>query len=357
MKRIAALPLLAMLTLSSFAMAEDADSDPPSLPVLNFERDAISVMGVSSGGYMATQLAVAWPERFSGLAVFAAGPWGCAQGSLRNALNRCMYTRDGLPDLSVLETQRARYQAEGQVGSDAALARQRVFIWHGEQDTTIDPRLGKLLAAQYRAWLTDPTRQLRVRFNPEAAHGWPVADDAAPRVPCGETSAPYLLDCSDEDGAGEALAWLYPGRNATITPPAAAATQEGALYEFDQRDFYTGRRLADRGYVYIPQACAQGRPCALMIALHGCNMSSEQIGEAFVRHSGLNRWASRYRLVVLYPQADVSLPNPQGCWDWWGYDESTWQLSPLHDTRDGRQASALKAMVEHIRGESPAGGA
>ncbi|GAB2789397.1 PHB depolymerase family esterase [Halomonas shantousis] len=348
-----ALMLLLTLAVSPFAVAEE-ESGPPPLPVLTVEPDAVSVMGVSSGGYMATQLAVAWPETFSGLAVFAAGPWHCARGSLHHALNQCMNTRDGLPDLDAIEAQRADYQAQNLVGSDAALAQQRVFIWHGAQDAVIAPRLGELLAEQYRHWLADPQRQLEFRLAPQAAHGWPTADDTkeAPLVPCGEEASPYLLDC-DTSNADDALAWLYPQRHPDATQGGAASIAAGTLYPFDQRDFYTGRRLAETGYVYVPESCEQGRPCALTVALHGCNMSSERIGEAFARHSGLNRWASQHRLVVLYPQAEPSLPNPQGCWDWWGYDESTWQLHPLHDTHNGRQTAALKAMVDHISGRGP----
>ena len=88
------------------------------------------------------------------------------------------------------------------------------------------------------------------------------------------------------------------------------------------------------------------------MALHGCAMGAEQIGETFVRYSGLNEWAATNGRVVLYPQAESSLANPQGCWDWWGFAESTWQLDPLHDSRDGTQIRALMAMMERLQ-EAP----
>lgn len=75
-----------LLVPLSSAAAEEA-IPPPALPALGTVADQASVVGVSSGGYMATQLAVAWPERFHGLGVLAAGPWGCAQGKLSLALN------------------------------------------------------------------------------------------------------------------------------------------------------------------------------------------------------------------------------------------------------------------------------
>ncbi|MEC7296112.1 MAG: poly(3-hydroxybutyrate) depolymerase, partial [Pseudomonadota bacterium] len=43
------------------------------------------------------------------------------------------------------------------------------------------------------------------------------------------------------------------------------------------------------------------------------------------------------------------MANPQACWDWWGFAESTWQINPLHDTRDGTQTQALMAMLDHLQ--------
>ncbi|SDL88310.1 Esterase PHB depolymerase [Modicisalibacter muralis] len=346
MRRLLAIALAALLTLALPVAAQEDTLSP--LPVLNIETDAISVMGVSSGGYMATQLAVAWPELFSGLAVFAAGPWGCAQGELSRALGQCMGTRHGLPDPAALASRYARYLQEGLVGEPSALAEQRVYLWHGGSDAVVDPRLGEQLADQYRDWLADPEAQLKVETNPNAAHGWPVAATPSPGVEfagCAKGGSPHLLACG-QDGAGQALQWLYGER---VTPPEGDG--RGMLRSFDQVAFYDG--LAEAGYVYVPKTCGEGAPCALIVALHGCEMSASQIGETFVRHSGLNEWATENRLVVLYPQAEASLPNPQACWDWWGYDESLWELDPLHDSRKGQQVQALKAMVEQLAGLAP----
>lgn len=342
MKASAVLTAL-LLALPATALAESEAQPAASLPVLNIEPDAISVMGVSSGGYMATQLAVAWPARFSGLAVFAAGPWGCARGTLSLALTQCMQTRLGPPDLDVLQQRHTDYLHDERVGDPDDLARQRVYLWHGGQDDTVDPQLGALLAEQYRTWLDDPESQLKVVTSPRAAHGWPVSASSA-AVDCSQGGSPHLLDC-DMDGAGQALQWIYAN---DLQPPIG--DERGMLMPFDQAPFYDGRRLAETGYVYVPKACEEGAPCALTVALHGCAMSAEQVGETFVRESGLNAWAAANRIVVLYPQAEPSLPNPKACWDWWGYDESSWQRDPIYDTRQGHQVQAIKAMVDHLAG-------
>ena len=138
--------MAALIVLGS--SAAHAQEETPGLPALAAASDQASVVGVSSGGYMATQLAVACPERFSGLGVLAAGPWGCAQGALSTALNQCMMTRRGLPSLDELEQRRQRYAEMEQVGSQEALRSLRAFVWHGTSDETVSPALGDLLAQQ-----------------------------------------------------------------------------------------------------------------------------------------------------------------------------------------------------------------
>ncbi len=342
---LAALPSTALLADTS----PPADTPPQRLPALGASSAGASVLGVSSGGYMATQLAVAWPERFAGLGVLAAGPWSCAQGSLGLALGQCMTTRRGMPDLQALEQRLADYRERDLVGEAEALAELRVYVWHGEADTVVEPRLGAALTEQFQGWLGDPASQLQLRQDAEVGHGWPIdaaviPSDAGELADCREGGAPHLLAC-DLDIAGDALAWLHGEQ----VPPASDALH-GELLRFDQGDF-EAKGLADTGYLFVPEECAAG-DCAVSMALHGCSMGAEQIDEAFVRHTGLNAWAAENRRIVLYPQAETRLGNPQGCWDWWGYAESTWQLDPLHDSRQGTQARALMAMLERLQ-EAP----
>lgn len=345
MRMKASSPLLfAGLLLASASHAQD---ELPELPRLAIDPGDTSVMGISSGGYMATQLAVAWPERFAGLAVLAAGPWSCAQGSLGQALGQCMSIRRGLPDLDALNMRLRDYQARELVGDAEDIAELRAFVWHGEEDSVVDPALGQALADQLSGWLANPADQLQWVRSPGIGHGWPIETDRqiAPgqMAECRDGGGTHVLAC-DRDVAGEALAWLHGEQD----PPQAASAE--ALLRFDQAPF-DARGLGDSGYVLIPEGCESGG-CSLTVALHGCGMTTEQIGTAFVEHSGLNEWAEANRRVVLYPQATTSLANPQGCWDWWGFAESTWQLDPLHDTRQGVQVEALMSMIERLEQEA-----
>ncbi len=327
------------------AASLQAQETPAALPALAVSTEAASVIGVSAGGYMATQLAVAWPSRFRGLGVVAAGPWACARGELGRALGQCMFTRLGPPDLAAIQARHRDYLSRDLVGAPEALADLRVFVWHGDADQTVDPSLGRALVDQFEDWLAAPDRQLRYREGEGAAHGWPVgAESDAPArtlAGCGEGGGSHLLAC-DPAIAEAALTWLHGA-------PSAGAPGEagGRLVRFDQSDF-DARGLADSGYLFIPAGCEVGG-CALTVALHGCEMSAAEGDEAFVRYGGLNDWAAADRRVVLYPQVAASLANPKACWDWWGYAESAWQLDPLHDSRRGSQVEALMGMVDRLQ--------
>ena len=333
------------------AIAQEEDAPPSTLPSLGAAETGASVVGVSSGGYMALQLAVAWPERFTGVGVLAAGPWSCSQGSLSLALNQCMMTRRGVPSLEALNTRWANYREQDQVGSESARSALRAYVWHGEEDAVVEPVLGDLLAEQLQQWLASDD-QLKVVRSEQTGHGWPVSltgnqqSLSQPLDSCLSGGGSHLLAC-DEDIAADMLDWLHPDAGS-----AATSAAQGELIRFDQSDF-DAKGLADNGYVYLPEGCDDGS-CEVTMALHGCQMNAEQLGETFVRGTGLNEWADQHRRIVLYPQAESTLANPQGCWDWWGFAESSWQLNPLHDTRQGTQVSALIAMLDRLQSSSDA---
>ena len=76
------------------------------------------------------------------------------------------------------------------------------------------------------------------------------------------------------------------------------------------------------GLLYTPPACAAGAACKLVVALHGCLSGQYLLGDEFPELANLDSYADTNNLVVLYPQAIASVipGNPEGCWDWWGYD-------------------------------------
>ena len=96
------------------------------------------------------------------------------------------------------------------------------------------------------------------------------------------------------------------------------------LQTYDQSHYDGADSFAAKGYIYIPSKCQNGE-CSVHVAFHGCEQGYNTIGDKYVRHGGYNEVAEANDIVILYPQVDESsyLPmNPNGCWDWWGYNDS-----------------------------------
>ncbi|MFQ3197649.1 MAG: pimeloyl-ACP methyl ester carboxylesterase, partial [Paraglaciecola sp.] len=57
---------------------------------LKLDVEHISLSGLSSGGYMATQFQLAHSDWVNGVGIIAAGPYYCAQNDIRIALDKCV---------------------------------------------------------------------------------------------------------------------------------------------------------------------------------------------------------------------------------------------------------------------------
>ena len=328
--------LAGALLLAETAQADEA----PPLPKLRIDPARVAVTGLSAGAYMATQAQLAWPEIFHGAAMVAGGPYGCAHGQLNVALGSCM---KGVPppDVGALVARAERRAKAGELGPLAALAHARIYLLHGRADAVVAPAVAEAGAAFYRE-LRDGVPGLKGMQvvddgRRDFAHNLPVAargDD------CDKSESPYLGQCGF-DAAGAIFAQLYG------PPPRAVAAAKGQLRPFDQdalRPSGADAFLAASGYIYLPPDCLAGKPCGLLVALHGCKQDAEAVGEAFVRDAGFNRWADAYDVAVLYPQVRASFAplNPQACWDWWGYSGAN------YDTRQGVQQRWLVNAVHAI---------
>lgn len=319
--------------LAAPAAGAAAGAAVPALPRLAIDRAGVTVSGVSSGGYMATQFQVAHSALIRGAGIFAAGPWYCARGSMARALGACLGGAGDVPDARELVELARRAAAAGRIDDVRALADDRVWVFHGARDDTVAKPVADALVEFYRAFV--PAANVAYVTDVPAAHGVPTPATGAA---CGVTQAPFLNACG-YDGVGRMLAYLY----GALRPSAKA----GPARAFDQSAYDPRGVLARTGFLYVPSACAQGASCRLHVALHGCRQGAELVGGAFVEGAGYDGWAESNRIVVLYPQAKRSLwlPfNPQGCWDWWGYTGDDYA------TKAGAQVAAVRAMVRAITG-------
>jgi poly(3-hydroxybutyrate) depolymerase len=307
-----------------------------ALPRLNILPGSLTVSGISSGGYMATQYQVAYSKDVQGAGVIAAGPWYCARASLTRALDECMEGGPIGPEIKPLVAALRAGAAAKLIDDPSWIAPDRVWLFHGTRDQVVGAAVVDSLLRFYREFL--PAERIHYETQVAAAHGFPTDGRGGA---CDIAQEPWINDCS-YDAAGLMLQHLYDG----LRTPAGAL--RGELRRFDQARYVTGGMLtsmADEGFLFVPQDCAAGKPCRIHVAFHGCRQGGDFVGQAFARDAGYNRWASANRIVVLYPQVKKSLfwPfNPRGCWDWWGYSGIG------YTARTGPQLASVRRMLDAL---------
>lgn len=292
---------------------------------------------------MAVQTHVAFSSEVSGAAVYAGGPYFCAKANLNTAEMECMSYMMGGPDVDQLVTFTDAQAVEKTIDSPTNMKDDRVFLYSGKQDSTVNPKVMKALETYYLNYM--PSSAITTSYNVQAEHLMPTLNYGSS---CTRSTSPYIGKCA-YDGAGEGFQVLFEG----ATRGQAVAAN---LWEFDQTPFYTAGTLASisldkTGYIYVPTACADGsQACHLHFAFHGCLQTQADIGSDFAEHSGYNEWAEASGVIVVYPytvkSTSMTLYNPNGCWDWWGYAGKDYVL------QSGAQMQFVKNIMDTLKGVS-----
>ncbi len=300
------------------------------LPQLNIDKSQTTVSGISSGGYMAGQLHVAYSSRFAkGAAVISGGPFNCAEGSLINALVRCLGKTDiPVANLAALTNQWAK---DGAIDATTNLAGSKVYLFAAANDSVVKEATTTALQAYYLNYL--PAANIALRKDVKGEHGF-MTDDYGNA--CMSKEMPFITNCSF-DLAGALLGHLYGQLN-----PRKTGTLDGVLSEFDQSPT---NGMGSTGWVYVPKGCQAGTSCRVHVALHGCKQNVTDVGQEFVRNAGYNRWADTNNIVVLYPQTGKGATN--SCWDWWGYDDANYAK------KSAPQMKAIVAMLDRLGSGAP----
>lgn len=303
-------------------------------PKLDLELEGTTVSGLSSGGYMATQMHLAHSDWIAGAGIIAAGPYYCGQNDIKTALKRCVNKQNGDIPLSVLSNQISQWDKSGKIAATRNLSDDKVWILHGTQDNKVIQPVTRALVEQYRAFI-GPTGLAFIDDKP-FSHHFPTLSSG---TDCDKSAPPFIGNCG-YDAAGAMLNHLYDN----LAEPASEPS--GQLVNIDQGlagEF--ADTLGPEGYVYIPRQCQSGQTCKLHISFHGCNQNAQVVGTQYAENTGFNRWADANGIVVLYPQTKSSMLmplNPQGCWDWWGYTDANYA------TREGRQIQAISTLVNAL---------
>jgi poly(3-hydroxybutyrate) depolymerase len=322
-----------------------------------------SISGISSGAFMAVQFATAWSSVIRGVGVVAGGPYWCAKANAFDFLDAftlptliatgpCM---KGPPDdVAAFIAKADAKSAAGDIDPIQNLSRQKIYLFHGYNDSVVAKSVTDAAGEFYQHYLGDANRgNLYYQTALGAGHSLVVEREARPTGlnGCSDNASPYIDQCG-YDQAGIILQHIYGALNAPNRGDLA-----GTLKSFDQSLYSaagaTALSLGGTGYVFVPKDCEDGLACRVHIALHGCKQDVGDIGQKFIENTGYNAWADTNRLIVLYPQTRASFPlpfnpflpvNPEACWDWWGY------VDHLDDyvTKSGPQILALTAMLDAL---------
>jgi poly(3-hydroxybutyrate) depolymerase len=330
------------LAVAGFA-AIASSASATALSAYNVDPNSVSVSGLSSGGFMAAQLGVAYSNTFKvGFGVFAGGPFDCARSQ---SYSTCM--NNNTPPITNA-TNNMRTWSGSSIDSTANLANRKIYMQVGASDTTVGPNP----MAQLKAQLANFYNSANVSYvtTSGAAHTFPTDFNGSGDNSCGIALSPYISNCG-YDGAGAVLKWMYGSLNARNS-----GTLSGSVVSFDQTGSYGAAGMDTAGYLYVPRNCAPGGStvCKLHVALHGCLQSHQNIGMQYINNTGYNMWADTNNIIILYPQAipDYTshstwasnlLPNPNGCWDWVGW------YGANADQHGGVQMAAIVNMVNKIK--------
>ena len=342
---------LILAAAAALLLAGAAAHAAVALPKLKVDASQTTVSGLSSGGFMANQLGYAYSQTFRGVGVFAAGPYMCAGHSNYTA---CMYNAS--ISGAMLNTMQADINNWSGTAIDhkAGVAQQKIFLFVGNNDTTVGPNPMNAVQTQYSANGV-AAADLEYVKRAGTAHVFPTDFDSSGNNACNASASPYISNCG-YDGAKAALTQFYGPLNARNDAPSAAN-----YIEFDQTAFTGNAGMAATGWAYVPASCASGTTCRVHVALHGCQQNYATVGDKFIKNTGYSRWADTNRIVVLFPQTRVdntrhptsasgSLANANGCWDWIGWYGSNFAQ------RAGSQQAAIKAMVDRLSSGGGGGG-
>lgn len=304
------------------------------LPQLEIDPTRVTVSGVSSGGFMAVQLHIAYSSVFSGAASLAGGIYECAKGDISRSQIICMKGPQNIVANDHIEIAKER-ALKGEIDDLSNLNNDRVAVFSSPKDLVIKQAGSDKLIEFYEAFVSKPS--ITKLTNPDAAHGFPTLNYGNQ---CSMAGTPWLLNCGD-DLAGKVLTAIEPASRTM----AARGTQDLAnLIYFDQTKLLpSNSRMYSWGAAYIPKSCrTPAGECGLHVALHGCQMNPDFIQKQFVENAGYNEWAETNNIVVLYPQAAKGIGNPYACWDWFGYSGAK------YTSKNGVQMQAVRTLMTAI---------
>ncbi|CAL8089921.1 unnamed protein product [Orchesella dallaii] len=287
------------------------------LEKLKVDPKSVTVTGFSSGGAQAMQFHLAHSSRLIGAGIFSGVPYLYGFGRKRedffvNDIERFNTTEA----IQATET----YSIVGAIDPVEYLKNSRVYVYHGNKDSTVEPGSGVAIEDIYKHFSPNMLCNINVL---EGEHGMPTDNYGGP---CGRLNlANYMVNNCKYNGVYEMYNHLYGGNlTQPIQGSVGTVPLKGEFYQFDQSEFYVGgtpHSMDKVGFVYIPSDCEK-KTCRLSFVFHGCLQNRQYFGDKFPRTTGYLEVAELNDIIQVYPQTARSRGNPRnpsGCWDWMGF--------------------------------------
>ncbi|CAF2054405.1 unnamed protein product [Rotaria magnacalcarata] len=146
----------------------------------NVDPSETSVSGISSGGYFATQVQVAFSASIKGAGIVAGGPYNCGgQMSYTN----CMYTSSPPITESISNT---KSWSGNKIDDAKNLAKHKVYMISGTSDSTVGV---SVMTQLYKYYSTDgqfiPDSNVVFKKDLKSGHTFPADFDSAGNNGCG----------------------------------------------------------------------------------------------------------------------------------------------------------------------------
>lgn len=338
----------------------------------NADLSQSSISGLSSGAFMTVQMHLAHSSTFVGAGIIAGGPFRCAESYRAaamiaedaltlNALYTCMnplIPQTGPQPEKLAEVARES-AAAGLIDDPKHLSKNRIYIFTGSEDKVVYSDVVNTTREFYRH-LGVPAKNIRYVDDVPAGHSIITDNPEDTALPLNQP--PYINNGGFMQSR-DILDHIYG--------PLEAPSQQlsGSIVRFDQTEFFDGQErasMSDFAYAYVPKAVAEGAPCRVHIAMHGCKQgynyinyvngrpdsrNSAPYGNRYFTTTGYNQIADSNNLIILYPQAqgvdNGDVQNPDGCWDWWGYTGEDPE-NPDYYSKNAIQIQAIYRMLERL---------
>lgn len=280
-----------------------------------FAPGSFTVSGISSGGFMADQLAVSHSQRVQAAAIVAGGYYYCAENHLQNQLEKTGYL--GLlqfqlhpqsfkklteaiskmffdfkdfyapsfsnplyraltmcmnqPQFNLMSQQiwglafdqMKVFAKENKIDPLVNIKNQKYLLYHGAKDQVVDPQMqGQIEIVKKYFGNTN----IKVISHPEGGHNFPSKKMTS--LKCNQEFPPYVGSCG-LDLATEIINYFYPEFDQKLYDVGSIRT-----YVVSQDTPGRPDSIAPYGYVVASDYCMKSpKNCKVHVSFHGCKMT------------------------------------------------------------------------------------